>query len=57
MLPVLSITCREWAEMDTGVSGRKAIVCVHHQKSGQGPVPCHLPKAGVNLVINGRDEE
>ena len=42
--------------MDLGISGRKAIVCASSRGLGRG-CAFSLARAGVSLVINGRDEK
>lgn len=42
--------------MDLGISGRKAIVCASSRGLGRA-CALSLAEAGVNLVINGRDEQ
>lgn len=42
--------------MDLGISGRKAIVCASSRGLGKA-CAMSLAEAGVNLVINGRDEQ
>lgn len=42
--------------MDLGISGRKAIVCASSRGLGRACAMA-LAEAGVNLVINGRDEQ
>lgn len=41
--------------MDLGIAGKTAIVCAASRGLGRG-CAVHLADAGVNLVINGRDE-
>ena len=42
--------------MDLGIKGRKAIVCASSRGLGRGCATA-LAEAGVDIVINGRDEE
>ena len=42
--------------MDLGISGRTAIVCASSRGLGRG-CAMSLAKNGVNIVLNGRDEE